>query len=631
MMARVGIRVAALVCLLTASLALPAPSHAAASKPRWLAMGDSYSAGEGLEHVSDEDQPVYGESNTVAGSGKTVHECQRALADDKYSSVAWGAKVAKGRSGQFAFVACTGAITDDAFPSPEARLQAGQLEQGRFFSGAKQFDVVTFSMGGNNVGFPDVVAGCAGLSPTGALTVVATGAVGWLNAPWVGCTVSEAELKTRIDKLTTTSTVDDRPSCSALGDNTSTSGHWDDDGLAVGRITLPELYDVVGRCVAPGGTVVVMGYSQAVEETNRWGRLEGNRCHRIRRADVGKLRGAAAHLNYRIQQTVDWANAHTPAKFVFVDPNNFWEGGSENLTSPSEADRTKPQNRHALCGAGEDWLNGVTVVPRYQRSFHPKQEGHDAMARAASHLDFSRKPLTKGDLLNAPVPSRCDHPAGTLVDGELPGIPESDGGTGLDTDPSLITDLDGDGTEEAFAFINCSYGGVGTPDTLGVWGPGPTLLDYKALYELTDGGVDLGEYQGDRNGGVRIDKDGRWTTEDRLADATGWRLRLLLHVSDGCVVQVLAGQAELRQVPRPRRTFDGARRNRRDKRRRCRGAQEDPDDNRRRPRRARAGGAGGDPSIRHNFHVRRQLHHSERRGRKGHLHLRPAANVSRRE
>lgn len=503
-----------LLCLLAVFLAPTAARAATPPKPRWVAFGDSYAAGEGLEHPSRDDRAPYGTNSKVVGSGRTIHECQRALADDKYPSAAWGATLANGRSGPFAFVPCTGAITDDLLPSPQARIQAGQLEQGRFFSGANQFDVVTLSFGGNNIGFPDVVAACAGISLTGAATVVAAGAAGWLNAPWVGCTESELEMKSRIDRLTDTSSVDDEPSCNNLGDNTSSDGHWDDDHLSVGRITIPELYDVIGRCVAPGGTVVVMGYPQILEETSRWSQLEGNRCHRIRRADVGKLRGAAAHLDERIRQAVDWANGHTPAKFVFVDPNHFWEGGSENLTPPSEANRSARQNRHALCGSGEDWLNGVTIgtegdgAARKNRSFHPNQRGHDAMARTAAHVDFHRKTLSKGDLRNAPVPSVCGHPAGTLVDGKLPDVPEIEGGTWLDTDPSLIADIDGDGIEEGFAFIGCSYGGVGTPDTLGVWGPGPRLLDFQSLYDLAHHGSNLGDYESDRSGGVRLAADG---------------------------------------------------------------------------------------------------------------------------
>lgn len=349
---------------------------------RWASLGDSFAAGEGLEHPSRASQ--------------TDQDCQRALAGDEFPSVAWGAAAAENRAGPFAFVACTGAITDDLFPAPAGRLQAGQRDQAMFVSGQTRFDVVTFSFGGNNIGFDDVLLGCAGISATGGVTAVVGGGLDWAAAPWVGCTLSEQEMKDRIDALTDPSSADGPlPACDALGDNASAAQHWDGDELVQGRITLPELYDVIGRCVAaPGGTVVVMGYPQLLEEADRWGAFEGNRCARIRRADIGKLRGATAHLNYRISEAVAQANATTPANFVFVDPNHFWEGGSEDLTEPSDAARNDPANRHALCGGGEDWLNGVTIglagdgLGRPQRSFHPKQQGHDAMARAASMVPY---------------------------------------------------------------------------------------------------------------------------------------------------------------------------------------------------------------------------------------------------
>jgi hypothetical protein len=113
------------------------------------------------------------------------------------------------------------------------------------------------------------------------------------------------------------------------------------------------------------------------------------------------------------------------------------------------------------------------------------------------------------DLRKAPVPSVCGHRAGTLVDGYLPGIPEGEGSTRfVDEVPTLITDMDGDGTPEAFAYISCNRGGVGWPETLGVWGPGPRLLSFASLDHLSDAGTDLGEYYTDRYGGLAIASDG---------------------------------------------------------------------------------------------------------------------------
>jgi len=487
---------------------IPAAAHGAHSPRiaqgdglRWASLGDSYAAGEGLEHPSRDDIPVYGSDERVTGSGQTSHRCQRALVrdDDQYPSSAWGAQVAWDRAGPFAFVACTGAITDDLFPAPAGRLQAGQREQAMFFSGRQRFDVVTLSFGGNNIGFADIITGCTGFSAEGAGAAAAGGGVvapagavaTWAVVPWVGCTMSVDEMRARIDALANPASLDGAlPACNDLGDDTSTAVHWDDDGLAYGRITLPELYDVIGRCMAaPGGTVVVMGYPQLVEESGRWGRLEGNRCHRIRRADAGKLREAAAHLNYRIRQAVEHADATTPARFVFVDPNHFWEGGSLDLSEPTREERENPANRHALCGGGEDWLNGLTVgvegdgAWRRLRSFHPNQRGQNAMATAAKTIPFepaSEITLNPAEGTVVLPPETCNEMHQYLLpDNELPLRLENGHAPirAVDQYPPTVvlsdhrnaltvSDLDGDGSDEVLAIVGCATGGSGAWDEI---------------------------------------------------------------------------------------------------------------------------------------------------------------------
>lgn len=467
--------------------AMPAAGQGAQEGLRWASLGDSYAAGEGLEHPSR--------------STQTDRECQRALAGDAYPSVAWGAAAAENRAGPYAFVACTGAITDDLFPAPAGRLQAGQRDQAIFLAGQRRFDVVTLSFGGNNLDFVGVLLSCAGVSITGGATAVIGGVGSWANAPWVGCTLSENEMKTRIDALTDPESVKGTlPACNALGDASSTSAHWDDDRLVQGRITLPELYDVVGRCVAaPGGTVVVMGYPQLLEEGDRWSRLEGNRCHRIRRADVGKLRGATAHLNFRIHEAVIQANERSPGRFVFVDPNHFWEGGRLDLSEPSASERNEPSNRHSLCAGGDPWLNGLTVGTKGQgalrvyRSFHPNQEGHGAMAKAVSSIPFAIAPQVPPDVGTGIVvlpEGTCREvvqyipgaqPPLHLVDGEVPipagppGIPYVGltfgqvGPGSKELDPVTTGDLDNDGRPEILAVIMCGTGGSGAWNDIAVF------------------------------------------------------------------------------------------------------------------------------------------------------------------
>jgi hypothetical protein len=59
-------------------------------------------------------------------------------------------------------------------------------------------------------------------------------------------------------------------------------------------------------------------------------------------------------------------------------------------------------------------------------------------------------------LRRAPVPSLCGHPAGTLVDGHLPGTPPGEAGVQLGD--TAFGDLDGDGQAEGVAVIGCALG-----------------------------------------------------------------------------------------------------------------------------------------------------------------------------
>jgi hypothetical protein len=64
--------------------------------------------------------------------------------------------------------------------------------------------------------------------------------------------------------------------------------------------------------------------------------------------------------------------------------------------------------------------------------------------------------LDEQALRSAPVPALCGHPAGTLVDGHLPGTPPGEGGVELRE--TAFGDLDGDGVAEGVAVIACAQG-----------------------------------------------------------------------------------------------------------------------------------------------------------------------------
>lgn len=94
------------------------------------------------------------------------------------------------------------------------------------------------------------------------------------------------------------------------------------------------------------------------------------------------------------------------------------------------------------------------------------------------------------DLLAAPVPSLCQHPPGTLVDGRLPGIPAHDGQVrlawGYEQRPTTVAvgDLDGEPGAEIAAVFICNRGGVPWANSVQIYRPGPTLLASVTLSDL---------------------------------------------------------------------------------------------------------------------------------------------------
>lgn len=306
--------------VVSATLAPPRPV-------RWLALGDSYSSGEGIPGA----QP---------GPGLAGENCQRANGDGTdaraYPVVAYETLAANDDRYTYErpfFVACTGAVTDD--------IERQVFEMiANVPSHLERWDVISLSVGGNNIRFKDVLLGCLDHLVFAAVPD--------------GCDVDEDTLRRRIDMLTGTTPIDPRN--------------------FTGRTTLPELFDELARHVEPGGHVIVVGYPQLVEDPAFWPRGSGLACHGLLRKDIGMLRSATGYLNEQIALVTVAADARhrgDGVEFHFEDISQIYEQGDS------------PSDRHGLCAGGQPWLNGLATGItdgdlRVARSFHPNQQGHDA-------------------------------------------------------------------------------------------------------------------------------------------------------------------------------------------------------------------------------------------------------------
>lgn len=111
----------------------------------------------------------------------------------------------------------------------------------------------------------------------------------------------------------------------------------------------------------------------------------------------------------------------------------------------------------------------------------------------------SSEPLPKPDLSaverlkSVRVPSLCGHAEGTLRDGKLPDIPESQGFVSLAAasapkqakDLIATGDVTGDGKAEMAAVFQCSQGGVGWPDNVVLYDDGLGVLGQVDLGKLS--------------------------------------------------------------------------------------------------------------------------------------------------
>lgn len=364
--------------------------------PRWLVIGDSYTSGEGIPGTTQE------KSNTNRDCARATGMLTAGIKSDAkaWPIVAFETVVSARQDlalGPPDFVACTGAITDDF------QQQLNEAKAGRRLTYSERrpdqitsvldglahseprWDLVTMSLGGNNIGFEAIAKGCID-----QVTSALPGSIYWNNAWWGGCDQPLEELKNRVDIL-----VGRTPGQLKAGARTLWSTNGD-----------PGLYNEIADVVRPGGHVIVSGYPHALEDPyrltadglNSWMKSailrQANNCQGVKHDDIIMLRSLTAYLNSGIEEAVSKANDRYASKgvtFQFVNiANEVYE---------------TPKGRHAQC-TGEPWVNGLTTSLssadwRTQRSFHPNQRGHTAtgefIGKIVGALDFSGSPVDDGD------------------------------------------------------------------------------------------------------------------------------------------------------------------------------------------------------------------------------------------
>lgn len=291
---------------------------------KYVALGDSFSSGEGIEpfldpsrcHRSASAYPNFVTFPGVKYVGQSIKDLSL-----------------RNTNHQWSFLACAGATTANLLRTPNNQEPYPQLEGDR---ARKRFayelpvdsrtGLITVTIGGNDVAFSKVLQHCY-----------------WSK----DCTTQ------KIGQESLSQYVDARLS--------ELSGRLD------------EVYSRIGS-QAPGATVVVLGYPQLFPATNA-----EQKCIKLRQLfdngftnkEQDALREATVALNAKIRERVE---ATRDQRFLFVDVAELFDG--------HEICGAKGEWINAGTLSGKDAVSGKAKLN--DQSFHPNAAGHKAYAEAVN-------------------------------------------------------------------------------------------------------------------------------------------------------------------------------------------------------------------------------------------------------
>lgn len=300
----------------------------------WLSTGDSYASGVGTD---PHEQGRCGRSPEASGPAAAQQLRQR------------------GWTIPDSHTACAGGLVQDMFNRRSGSPDRPSMweEHLAHRQAPSRLDVITLSLGGNDLGYEDVVLACV---PFTRLTELFSD----------GCP-SEDILKARIDSLLAPG-----KRCS----NPSRSRARPDHACALqiaGRHhgSIVDFYvEVATEHLTERGRLYVMGYPSLIAPSREWRLLSP--CRALYKPETVDMLGRLArYLNGALAEAVDEANEALGAedRVHYVDTYTpFREGG------------------HEVCGSGRDLIHGITHVGAspltgWHRSFHPNDAGHAEMAR----------------------------------------------------------------------------------------------------------------------------------------------------------------------------------------------------------------------------------------------------------
>lgn len=341
----------------------------------WQSAGDSYSSGEGVPGNTG------GCAQSAKAYGPSAARIQREQHDWEMASET--------------FTACTGHLVEDFFNprpgemNPDGTEKTSLWQWSRDQGGPERVDVLTMSIGGNDIGFADYLRDCLFFLPdswavwTLPIEVPAVGS---------GCDTSEEDIEARGNAL-----LDPTQSCTggrhgsrivpAESNRNYAFGYACDlmiDSARGRRGSIIDFYyDLVTQRLTRRGQLYIVGYPRLFAPVDDWDAWVKVACQGVKRGDAEKLGRLAEHLNTKLREAVDRANqAFGQTRVHYVDRLASFAAG-----------------HHELCGTGADWLNGIARdrgdgSKRKEMSFHPNAAGHADTAAGLAQLVTETLPPT---------------------------------------------------------------------------------------------------------------------------------------------------------------------------------------------------------------------------------------------
>lgn len=339
----------------------------------WLSTGDSFSAGEG-----------------IIGAGTKYDGTDADLCAQ--SDLAYGPRALNLLTTQRnytteteEFTACTGFLTGDFYNLHEfedkttprfGSLWDWTLNAQKAKGKGAAFDVITFSLGGNDVGFPELLADC-----TDAEVLVGPTPENWLETILdYGCPIPEVLLEDRIDEYLKGIPFD------------KTKPRFGPPGTT--QWSLEDFYLDIAKKLRPDGIMVVAGYPRLIAESAQWPAWRGHHCGNVKAADADTLGAAAVYFDTKLRETVEAAGKKLDQldggrKIQYLSRLELFD--ERKATDEPPASGAPPRGRSLCTPTLSEWIVGFTLTGRdgslrYQRSFHPNEAGHQRTAEALAEM-----------------------------------------------------------------------------------------------------------------------------------------------------------------------------------------------------------------------------------------------------